>query len=161
MEYIEVRKKIADLSLNDINGLAFLPMNFESANNVEEFVYQDSLKVVNKLMKQENIVVKRLEKDLTGTKYYVENDITWIGPTIFIAYSFWTENPHLISIGLSVIAGYLTDFFKGKSKSPKVKLEYVLEKNPKKGKKNVRFTYEGDIDGLDKLPAILKKLKDE
>jgi hypothetical protein len=60
-----------------------------------------------------------------------------------------------------MIASYLTDFFKGKSKSPKVKLDYVLEKNPKNGKKNIRFTYEGDIDGLDKLPSILEKLKDE
>lgn len=161
MEYIDVRKKIGDLSLNDVEGLAFLPMNFESASKTDDFVYQDSLKVVRKLMLQKDIQVNRLEKEITKTNYYVENDITWIGPTIFIAYSFWTENPHLISIGLSMIAGYLSDFFKGKSQSPKVKLDYVLEKNPKKDKKNVRFTYEGDIEGLDKLPSILEKLKDE
>jgi hypothetical protein len=161
MEYIDVRKKIAELSLSEANGLIFLPKNFETATCIDDFIYQDSLKVVNKLMRQEGISIGRLEENNTSTKYYVENDITWIGPTIFIAYSFWTENQNLISIGLSMIASYLTDFFKGKSKSPKVKLDYVLEKNPKNGKKNIRFTYEGDIDGLDKLPSILEKLKDE
>ena len=160
-EYIDVREKIQALSLNDIEGIAFLPMNFDTANSADEFVYQDSLKVVNKLVKQKDINIERLEDDLTDTKYYVENDITWIGPTIFIGYSFWTQNQHLISISLSMVATYLTDFFKGKSNSPKVKLDYVLEKDPKKDKKNVRFTYEGDIDGLDKLPSILEKLKDE
>ena len=160
-EYIDVRKKIKELSLNDIERIAFLPMNFETAKSVDEFVYQDSLKVVNKLVKQKDINIERLEYDTTDTKYYIENDITWIGPTIFIGYSFWTQNQHLISISLSLIANYLTDFFKGKSDSPKVRLDYVLEKDPKKGKKNVRFTYEGDIEGLDKLPSILKKLKDE
>lgn len=161
MEYIDVRKKIEELSLNNVTGLAFLPMNFETTNNADEFMCRDSLKVVNKLMRQKNIEISRLETNVVKTQYYVENDITWVGPTIFIAYSFWTENPNLISIGLSMIAGYLSDFFKGKSKSPKVKLEYVLEKNPKKDKKYVRFSYEGDIEGLDKLPSILKNLKDE
>lgn len=159
-EYIDVRQKIQDLSLNEIKGIAFLPMNFETAATTEDFIYQDSLKVVNKLLKQKEVNVERLE-NTTETKYYVENDITWIGPTLFIAYSYWTENSTFIELSLSMIGNYLTDFFKGKTDSPKVKLDYVLEKDPKKGKKNVRFTYEGDVSGLDKLPAILKKLKDD
>ncbi|PAM95127.1 hypothetical protein B4N84_07530 [Flavobacterium sp. IR1] len=161
IEYIEVRKRAKELSLNEIKGLTFLPFNFETANEVKDFIYDDSLKVVNKLWKSENIIVDRLEENISETKYYQENDITWIGPTIFIAYSFWAENPNLMSIGLSIIANYLTDIFKGKTKSPIVKLEYVIEKNPDKGEKNIRFSYEGDIEGLSKLPAILKNLKDE
>lgn len=159
-EYIDVRQKIQDLSLNEISKIAFLPMNFETALTAEDFIYQDSLKVVNKLLKQKKINVERIE-NASKTKYYVENDITWIGPTLFIAYSYWAENQTLIELSLSVIGNYLTDFFKGKSNSPKIKLDYVLEKNPKKDTKNVRFTYEGGIDGLDKIPAILKELKDE
>lgn len=160
-DYTDVRTKIIKLSLKEISVLTFLPYNFKTAKNSQEFIYDDSLKVVSKLFKQNSINIGRLEHDISQTKYYQENDITWIGPTIFIAYSFWTENSNLIAIGLSLIANYLTDFFKGKSSSPKIKINYVLEKDPKKGIKNVQFSYEGDIEGLNKIPEILKTLKDE
>ncbi|SOU86809.1 hypothetical protein [Tenacibaculum dicentrarchi] len=161
LEYINVRDKIKELSLNNGNGLIFLPYNFENTTDVKEFIYDDSVKVVNKLWRNENINIERLENDISETKYYQENDITWIGPTVFIAYTFWSENQNLMAISLSVVANYLTDFFKGKTGSPKIKLEYIVEKNPKTKSKNVRFSYEGDIQGLDKLPKILEKLKDE
>jgi hypothetical protein len=137
-EYLDVRQKIQDLSLNEVKGIAFLPMNFETATTTEDFIYQDSLKVVNKLLKQNQVNIERLN-NATETKYYVENDITWIGPTFFIAYSYWTENSTLIQLSLSMIGNYLTDFFKGKLNPPKVKLDYVLEKDPKKGKKKCSF----------------------
>lgn len=161
IEYINVRDKIKVLSLNEISGLAFLPYNLRDANLPNDFLYDDSLKVVSKLFKHNNINISRIEQDTSETKYYQENDITWLGPTIFIAYSLWTENPNLIAIGLSVIANYLTDFFKGKSSSPRVKINYVVEKDPKKGKINVHFSYDGDIEGLKEIPKILTKLKDE
>jgi hypothetical protein len=160
-EFINIEEKIEKLNLNTPTELVFLPYNFESSNTPEDFLYDNSIKVVKKLWKQESIEVGRLEKDTSKTKYYQENDITWIGPTIFVAYSFWTENSNLIAIGLSVIANYLTDFFKGKTKKPNVRIEYVLEQNPRKGKKNVKFSYDGDIEGLSKIPEILAKLKDE
>ncbi len=161
VEYINVRDKIKDLSLNEISGLVFLPYNLNDAYIQNDFIYDDSLKVVSKLFKQNNINISRIEQDTSETKYYQENDITWLGPTIFIAYSLWTENPNLLAIGLSVIANYLTDFFKGKSISPRVKINYVVEKDPKKGKINVHFSYDGDIEGLKEIPKILTKLKDE
>jgi len=161
LEYINVRKKISDLQLNNINELGFLPYNFETAESVEDFIYDDSLKVVNKLWRSEDILAQRLETNTSNTKYYHENDITWIGPTIYVGYALWSENPNLISIGLSVVANYLTDFFKGKSKNPIIKLEYIIEQNPQNGSKNVRFSYEGDVAGMSKIPNILKTLKDE
>lgn len=161
VEYINVRDKIKDLSLNEISGLVFLPYNLKDVNIQNDFLYDDSLKVVSKLFKQNNINISRIEQDTSETKYYQENDITWLGPTIFIAYSLWSENPNFIAIGLSVIANYLTDFFKGKSSSPRVKINYVVEKDPKKGKNNVHFSYDGDIAGLKEIPEILTKLKDE
>lgn len=160
-EYIDVEEKIKNLNLKSPSGLMFLPYNFESSETVDEFLYDDSIKVVKKLWKQNAIEVERLETDISSTKYYQENDITWIGPTIFVAYSFWTGNSNLIAVGLSVVVNYLTDFFKGKTKSPKVRINYILEQNPKKGKKNVKFSYDGDIEGLNKIPEILERLKDE
>lgn len=160
-EYINVEEKIVELNLKEPVGLMFLPFNFDKTETIDDFLYDDSIKVVKKLWKQNSIEVERLENDISSTKYYQENDITWIGPTIFVAYAFWTENPNFIAIGLSVIANYLTDFFKGKTKKPNVRIDYVLEQNPQKGKKNVKFSYDGDIEGLDKIPQILEKLKDE
>jgi hypothetical protein len=59
-----------------------------------------------------------------------------------------------------VISNYLTDFFKGRIKNSKVKFDLVVEKDPSGMCRKIH--YEGDVEGLAKIPEIMKEArKDE
>ena len=62
--------------------------------------------------------------------------------------------PSSLSLSLNVIANYATDFLRGVSGNPNVKLDIVVEKNDKTCKK---ISYEGSIDGLKDLPAVIRE----
>lgn len=79
----------------------------------------------------------------------------WFGPTILVTTAALTQNPELISITLSVLANYLTDYFKGR-KEPKIKISFITQKS------KTQFTkldYEGDKEGLKEFEKLLKQFK--
>jgi len=83
----------------------------------------------------------------------------WFGPVLLISSMAISENPALISITCSVIANYVTDFFQG-TKRQDVRLKFIHKKM--KTSTLTEITYEGDINGIDKLEAsILKVINQE
>lgn len=79
----------------------------------------------------------------------------WFGPLLFISSAALLQNPELISIVCSVIANYITDYFKGKEK-PNIRLTFVIEET--KTSKTTKLSYEGGIEGLDKLPESINEI---
>jgi len=80
----------------------------------------------------------------------------WFGPTILITTAALTQNAELISITLSVISNYLTDYFKGR-KEPTIKIGFIKQKSKTQFTK---FDYEGDKEGLKEFEKILDQLKE-
>lgn len=85
----------------------------------------------------------------------------WFGPVLLLTSFAINENPQLASIMCSVIANYVTDFFKGQKK-PNIKLKVVYKET--KSSKVTEISYEGDTEGLGKLESsileVAKKGKD-
>lgn len=66
-----------------------------------------------------------------------------------------SENPELVSITCGVIANYVTDFFKGQ-KEPSVRLKVIHKET--KTSKLTEISYEGDLEGLDKLEKSILEM---
>ena len=82
----------------------------------------------------------------------------WFAPILFVSSVAMTQNPELIAIALSVIANYVTDFFKGKD-SPTIRLKVIHKET--KTSKVTEIYYEGKLEGLsnlkDSIELIAKK----
>ncbi|MBN9507918.1 MAG: hypothetical protein J0I21_02245, partial [Alphaproteobacteria bacterium] len=83
----------------------------------------------------------------------------WYGPTLFITAALATESPGLVSIALSLIANYLTDFFRGRGGRSTAKLQVVVENAP--DRKCKMLSYEGDISGIADLKKAVQAMLDE
>ena len=79
----------------------------------------------------------------------------WFGPTLLITTAALTRNTELISIALSVISNYLTEYFKGR-KEPNIKISFITQKSKTQFTK---FDYEGDKEGLKEFGKLLDQLK--
>ena len=152
-DYINVQDKLKELDLNNIETITLLPFNFDTVSKKEDLIYDNSVKTIRTLLRNSELPDQRIEKKRETIGYRQLNHFEWLAPTFFVSYSVLTQNPHLIS----VLANYLTDFFKGMSSQKKVKIEIVVEKE--KGKTYKKVTYEGDGKGLTELSEIVKNVK--
>ena len=137
----------------DINthGIVILPYNYE-ANR--DYTYNST-----------SISFYKYAKNSLDIKYFTEPELLveqrsgdWFAPILFVSSVAITQNPELITIALSVIANYVTDFFKGKD-SPNIRLKVVHKET--KTSKVTEIYYEGKLDGLtnlkDSIELIAKK----
>lgn len=79
----------------------------------------------------------------------------WFGPLLLISSSALSQNPELISITCSVIASYVTDFFKGKD-NPSIRVKVVHKET--KTSKLTEISYEGGLEGLKSLEESISKI---
>jgi hypothetical protein len=135
-----------------------LPGNFDTAESKNELIYESSASDIRILFRKAEIIETRLEKQGDKYSYKQDKQFDWIGPTIFIAASILTQNPDIISITEGIISNYLTDLFKGSSYSKDIKLDFIIEKT--RDKEITRFSYKGDVAGLDKLPENIREVLD-
>ena len=89
-----------------------------------------------------------------------------MGPTIFISTSLLTQNPTLVNVALSVLANYVTDFFKGHLGEHTVSVNLVLESVTKHGEDEERsykrVNLKGSVSDLNKLDIEnIKKFVEE
>jgi hypothetical protein len=156
-EIYNVNKKLAELECNIPTRLAFLPFNLENVENKEELVHENSVKALRTLFRNNNIEETPIEK--VGDKFYYrqQNAFEWLVPTIFVSYSVLSENPNLLSLGLSVIANYATDIFKGIVGDKSVKLNIIVEDEKKQ--KHTKIEYQGSPEGMKEITNILKSIK--
>ena len=136
--------------------LYFLPENLVELDS-SKFIYPETTTDLKKILKAQNISIDYLTKDrpLLRSRKGAE----WIGPTIFLGFSLWTGNPHLIGISLNILSSYLYDFFKGSAKNKEVKFDIVIES--KKNQEFQKITYEGSVEGIKSLENVIKQLKND
>ena len=153
-DYINLNDRIEELDCLTPTSICFLPENIESAKSRSDFIYTDNTLTVKKLFRKNNLNSETLSE---ATLFGKKKSADWIAPTLFIGYSFLSENQVMISLALNVISNYLTDFFKGSFGEKKVKLEIVVETTAMKTYKKI--TYEGNPDGIRELGDLIKTLK--
>jgi hypothetical protein len=135
------------------NDLIFLPENIE--DDVLQYVYPESTSDIRKVFKANNLATFYLCSD--KPKLRARKSADWFGPALFINFAILSQNPDLINIALNLISSYLHDFFKGSPNNKKVKFEIVVQTKQEKGFQKIK--YEGDIDGIKELDAVIKQLK--
>jgi hypothetical protein len=161
VDYISVYERCIELGLQPAAAqVRVLPSNFSECTSIQEWEYTSTETTVRLLLNDIGIASGILENDANSRKLRSRHSLVWYGPVLFFAVSELTQNPHLLSLSLGVIANYLTDHFRGLQGTPKVRLEIVTEKT--KSKTTRKFCYEGDITGLKVLEdTILREVKNE
>ncbi len=160
-DYISVKDRALSLGCNTPTGIAILPENFVNARTKGELFYGPAAYDLRENFQNGGIPETPLENE--GDEFLThlqESEISeLILPTIFVGYALYVQNPHLIDLALSVIANYITDWFKNiggkQSTTVNAELNIVVETN---GRKCVKVKYKGPVAGLDKVRAIVREI---
>jgi len=158
-DYVSVAERIEALGCTTSVGLTILPENFDSADVRLDFRYRSEAATIRTLFRNHGIPVGNLLALGERPSYITNKSFEWTAPTLFVAAALVSDNGTAVSIALSVVANYLTDFFKGVAGTPKVKMTFVVEQS--KGKTCKKLEYEGNIDGIMALSKIIKEISDE
>src|SRR5947209_370171 len=126
-DYLDVEQRSSDLGLKAPEGACILPRRFASAKDAGELCHESSALDLKTLFREADLPITVYQPDGEKIPYLQENDITWVGPVLFFSYAAVSQNPHIISVALSVIANYVTDLFKGLPQPARVRLSVVIE----------------------------------
>ncbi|WP_130855201.1 hypothetical protein [Olivibacter jilunii] len=154
IENIKIADKLEKLKIQLPNGLIFLPENFETAENKDQFIFTESMVNLAKIFRQRNIETFALGGDTEQYRSRKNADIYF--PLILFSASQISQNPDFISVCLNILSDYISDHFKGVFGQKKVYADFYVE-TKEKGKIK-RLSYKGDVQGLKELPKILKNL---
>lgn len=155
-EYVDVQDTARRLGCQIPLSIAVLPRNFSTANDLSELVHAGEACTVRQLLKKTGIVESRLEKDGDSFPCMVEKHFEWAGPLLFFAAAELSGNPEIISVALGIISDYLSEVFKGASKSGVIKLDVVVEMTAKK--QTTKISYSGGIESFHELQEIVKEV---
>lgn len=139
-DYLDVRAQLGVLGCDEPDGLAFLPLNFESARDVEELRQSLEAVTLRKLFIAEDIPYTDMVSRDSRIPIAQNNWSELVLPTLFVTAALAAENPGLVNIALGVISKYVTDSLRGMSDVQTVKMEMVCERPDGNYK---RVTYEG------------------
>jgi hypothetical protein len=139
--------------------LAILPEYFESAAQITDLRHRSEAATIKVLFRTNGLSLDEIVPTSPAIPYIQNNNFDWACPTIFVSSALLSENPMAVSLALSVLGNYVTDFFKGMSGRKTVKLSIVVERRGRKLYKKIK--YEGDIAGLSELPKIVQETSDE
>lgn len=138
---LEIKELMLDKFDDLSEGVVILPHNYLSEDKEE---YYSTTLSFYKYSKEKVEIAYLTKPELLVEQRSGE----WFGPVLlFTSYSL-SQNPELVSITCGVIANYVTDFFKGQKK-PHIRLKVIHKET--KTSKLIEISYEGDLEGLDKL----------
>jgi hypothetical protein len=158
-DYVRVEARAAELGCVYPTGMAILPENFDTAADYIDLRQQSEAGTVRTLFRTNGLSLVEVLPELKPVPYIQNNSSEWVGPTLFISYAFFSENPLVVSVALGILANYLTEFFKGLPGKNKITLNIVVEKTPERSCKKI--SYEGNAEGLESLPEIIRSIADE
>ena len=153
-DYIDVRKKIADLGCRRPERMALLPSNFESATSIEELLQASEAATIRKLLLAGGIPLDDILDRSQRPPYVKNKSHEWVAPIIFVSASLYSQNSTLVALALNILGNYATDFFRGLHRAPAVNLNIVM------GQKNgayKKITYHGPIEGLKDLAKVIRE----
>ena len=155
-DYIHVFEKLDELGCSYSEGIAILPLNFETATPTTTIEQSMGVLAIGKLFKMNDVPCSEIRRENENPSYMGDRSAEWVLPTLFFSASLLSENSAVVSLSLNVIANFLTDKIKEIGRKPAVELDIVTEKN--KGKTYKKISYKGPIDGISKLADIVKEV---
>jgi hypothetical protein len=160
-DYPDVGQRASDLGLKAPEGACILPRRFASAKDAGELVHESSALDLKTLFRDADLPITVYQPDGTKIQYLQENDVTWVGPVLFVSYAALSQNPHILSVALSVIANYVTELFKGLPQPARVKLSVVVETHTTKTTTTVtkKVDFDGPPDKLSEINGLIKDIK--
>lgn len=155
IDEIDIKGIFKKLDIEFPSNLCFFPENIDSVKDKAEFVFADSISDLHKVFRQNQIEFSTLggESSLLRSR----KNADFFAPALFFSLSLISENPTIVSVSLSILANYITDFFKGSFGRKKVNLEIYIETVGKR--KIKKISYSGDFEGMVKLESVIKSLK--
>lgn len=156
-DFIDVEAQSRALGCQLPTGLALLPRNFAVALSRDELLHESEMPTVRVLWRRAGIDETPIEPVGQRFPQVSEKSFTeWIGPIIFVSGALLSANPALLAIALGVISNYLTDWFRGVPIAGRiVRLDVVA---PTANRKFKKIHYEGSVEGLKELPAIVHEV---
>lgn len=158
-DYIHVFEKLDELGCSYSEGIAILPVNFETATPTTTIAQTMETLAIGKLFRMNDVPCSEIRRENEEPSYMGYRSAEWVLPTLFFSAALLSENPAIVSISLSVIANFITDRIKGTGRKQTGKLDVVIEKN--KSKTYKKISYEGPIDEIPKLDEIVKEVLNE
>ena len=158
-DYIDVSRKLEELGCAPPEGIGILPDRFDTCTSAEKPSLLSRTRAVVRLFEDNNIPVSIIKKEGQPVSYIHTASSEWftgVGPTFLISAALLAENPHSISLALSVLANYLTEIFKG-VKGGRADLEIVVEKDRSKTYTKIKCPADPEI--LKELPKIIKSIR--
>lgn len=155
--FIDVRERLDRLGCRKPDNFAVLPLNFETAGSIGDFRVASESATIKTLLRSEDVAYDEIVADEDRPPYIQNNAFEWMVPVIFIPAALMSENPNAVSVALSVIANYATDFMKGVVGDKHTKFEAVVELPDGTCKK---VTYSGPPEGLGEVASIIKEVSD-
>ena len=160
-DYIHVFDKLDEIGCSYPEGIAILPVNFETATPTTTIEQSMGTLAIGKLFRMNDVPCSEIRRENEKPSYIGYRSVDWVLPTLFFSAAIVSENPALVSVSLGVIANFLTDALKKTVRKQTGKLDIVIEKEKNKSKTFKKISYEGPIDEMSKLDEIVKKVLNE
>ena len=157
-DYIHVFEKLDELSCSYSEGIAILPVNFETATPTTTIEQLRGTFAIEKLFRMNDVPCSEIRRENEKPSYMGHRSAEWVLPTLFFSALLLSENPAIVSVSLGVIANFLTDRIKETGRKQTGKLDIVIEIEKNKSKTCKKISYEGPIDEMSKLDEIVKEV---
>ena len=130
-----------------------LPLNYVSD---EEPVFAESSRNFLNYSLKEKIAIEMITINSGSPKYLLTEDISWVGPTIFISSSLISQNPDAISVALNLLSNYIYDFFRSSKQDVRCNFELIIEKSEHE---SIKLKYDGAKLSPEDILAIIQEIK--
>lgn len=157
-DYIHFFEKLDELGCSYSEGIAILPVNFETATPTTPLGHSMGTLAIGRLFKINDVPCSEIRRENEKPSYMGYRSAEWVLPTLFFSALLLSENPAIVSISLGVIANFLTDRIKQIGGQQTGKLDIIIEIKKNKSKTYKKISYEGPIDGLSKLADIVEEV---
>ena len=154
-DYLDVRARLGQLGCNEPDGLAFLPIEFESAGDAEELRQSLETVTLRKLFIAADIPYADMINREPRIPIVQNNWSELVLPTLLVTAAFAAENPSFVNIALGVISNYVNDHFRGMGGVQTVKMEMICE-SPAGNYK--RVTYEGPPQYIERTVQAFEEI---
>lgn len=118
-------------------------------------VFLQTTNSLAKILRSNGIEVE-LVPTTTDARYRDNRGLEWVGPVVFVGAALYSHNPGAVTVAMNLISAYLYDLFRGQKHDLTVQLSVVCERRSDRSLR--RMNYRGPIEGLERLPAVVRDM---
>lgn len=157
-DFANVGARARELGCQQPVGLSLLPRNFAEAESRDQLTHDATGLSIRAALRAAAVTESRLEPEGERWPAAQEDAFEWVGPTLFVAFSWISQSPEALSVALGVVSNYVTELFRGTpSAKQNANLKLVVERADGTG---VEITYEGPPAGIEDLADLAHEVVD-